>query len=70
MHYFQFSPFVFVSLAFLPLLDILRMFFIIIIKVLFVKNREKVKPKDLQTDSPVARLPIPDQSQFSKTVPR
>lgn len=57
MHYLPFSFFVFLSLAFLSLLDILRIFLLLLFLKcsLFIESREK----DSQTDSPVADLHPP-----------
>lgn len=58
MHYLSFSLFVYLSLAFLSLLDILRIFLLLLFLKcsLSIKSREK----DSQTDSPFSDLrPLP-----------
>lgn len=57
MHYLPFSLFVFLSLAFLSRLDILRIFLLLLFLKcsLSFESREK----DSQTDSPVADLRPP-----------
>lgn len=56
MYYLPFSLFVFLSLAFLSLLDILRLLLLLFLKCsLSIESREK----DLQTDSPIADLRPP-----------
>lgn len=65
MHYLPFSLFVFLSLAFLSLLDILRLLLLLFLKCsLSIESREK----DSQTDSPVADLRPPNSKALKVTV--